>query len=708
MRGAARRNGFGRRSRVLEMTTKGERKNLLADSLSPYLRQHADNPVHWREWGADALARAAAEDKPILLSVGYAACHWCHVMAHESFADEETAALMNEHFINIKADREERPDLDRIYQAAHYVFARRGGGWPLTMFLTPDGAPFFGGTYFPKRAGRGLPSFRSVLEKVNEAWRDKRDEIENQNARVLSLLRSLDSHPDSGEAMTDAPARAGAQRFREMFCPEHGGFRGAPKFPHPSEIEFCMRAGAAFGDGELLSAVQFSLHKMAAGGLADHPGGGFFRYCTDERWTIPHFEKMLYDNGLLLSLFADAARVFDSTEFARAAEGIAQWTLDEMRGAGGGFYSSLDADSEGGEGAFYVWDEATMRAHLSDAEYAAIESHFALAAGANFEGRHHLARRQTAAQTAAALNIAPDECEKTVASALAKLKGARDLRPRPATDDKILAAWNGLMIRGLARAGRIMRRPQWIAAARDALHFVRREMTDGGVLFAAQRGGQRGHRAFLDDCAFMLDAALELLRADFCADILDFARALAEQLQADFEDAARGGFFFTPAGGETLIRRPKIADDDATPSGNGVAARALAALSSLLAEPRYADAAEKTLSAFYGAMRERPAGCASLLSALQMYLSPPTTVLLYGDSGECERWREELSRAHPDALVYALPENAAGLPDALQKPRPETGARGYVCREFSCLPPADSLDALKELLRENGENFPPK
>lgn len=665
-------------------------KNLLADSLSPYLRQHADNPVHWRPWDESALAKAAAEDKPILLSVGYAACHWCHVMARESFADEETAAEMNKHFINIKADREERPDLDRIYQAAHYVFARRGGGWPLTMFLTPDGAPFFGGTYFPKHAGRGMPSFISVLRKVAETWRDKRGDIEKQNARILPLLRSLDSHPPSEEAMTGAPAREAMRLFRGMFCPANGGFRGAPKFPHPAELSFCLHSAREENDAELLSAAQFTLQRIAAGGLADHLGGGFFRYCTDEQWAIPHFEKMLCDNGLLLALFADAFLIFSSPEFARAAEGIARWAISEMRGEGGGFYSSLDADSEGGEGAFYVWSESELRTLLSAAEVAAVESRFGPAAKANFAGRRHLA--QTAAASA--------EYNPTLAAALGKLKRARDLRPRPATDDKILAAWNGLMIRGLARAGRIMRRPEWIGAAQNALDFIRREMHSDGRLYAAWRNGRRGSAAFLDDCAFLLDGALELLRADFRADTLQFAVAIAAQLRAEFEDDECGGFFFTAAGGEKLIRRPKTAEDDAVPSGNGVAARALLTLSLLQSDSQAADVAEKTLSAFYGAMRERPAGCASLLSALRMHLSPPPLLLLYGERELCQKWQDELLREFPQALSFVLPEDLSQLPPSLQKPRPETGARGYVCARFSCLPPADSLDEIKAQLRE--------
>ena len=677
-------------------------QNRLAESLSPYLRQHADNPVHWLPWDDAALARAAKEDKPILLSVGYAACHWCHVMAHESFADADTAALMNEHFVNIKVDREERPDLDRIYQAAHYVFARRAGGWPLTMFLTADGTPFFGGTYFPKIAGRGLPSFDSILQKVAETWRDKRGDIEEQNARVLHILRSLDSHPVAEDMMTAAPVREAAHLFHGIFCSEHGGFRGAPKFPHPVETAFCMDFAREDNNDELASAVQFTLQKIAAGGLTDHLGGGFFRYCVDERWAIPHFEKMLYDNGLLLALFADAHDIYCAPEFARAAEGIAQWAINEMRAPGGGFYSSLDADSEGGEGAFYAWDDSQIRALLSAAEYAATESHFGLAAGANFDGRHHLARRQTIVQTAAALNIPPAECEKTLSAAIHKLKQARDLRPRPATDDKILAAWNGLMIRGLARAGRVLDRPQWIAAAQESLNFIRREMFANGKLYAAWRDNRRGAYGFLDDYAFMLDAALELLRASFCPDTLNFARELAERLCADFNDESHGGFFFIAADGEKLIRRPKPAEDEAIPAGNGVAARALPLLSQLCGDKRFADSAEKTLSAFYGAMQKRPAGCASLLSALRAYLSPPPIVLLYGDSEICEKWRRELTRDFLQTPVFVLSAaDASQLPPSLQKPVPETGACGYVCARFSCMPPADKLEKIKLLLHES-------
>ena len=679
-------------------------KNRLGGALSPYLRQHADNPAHWQPWDREALDAAARADRPILLSIGYAACHWCHVMAHESFEDPETAAMMNELFVNIKVDREERPDLDRVYQAAHYVFVRRAGGWPLTMFLTPEGEPFFGGTYFPRREGRGLPSFQSVMQKVSQAWREQRDAIRRQNDSVLPMLRSLDDFAPVADIGGESVAEA-RRLFGGIIDREHGGFRGAPKFPHPSEMMFCLESAWAAGDDDLLEAVRLSLEKMAAGGLQDHLGGGFFRYCVDDRWAIPHFEKMLCDNGLLLALFADGARAFKSRELESAAEGIADWAAatmrcksGEMRGA---FYSSLDADSEGGEGAFYVWEKNELESGMSEAESAALAAHFGLHAGANFEGRFHLARRQTVAQTAAALKMSESECEKTLAAAKKVLLKKRRARKPPATDDKILTAWNALLIFGLARAGRVLGRPEWIAMAAEGLRVVADKMTRDGRFLAARRGRQSGGFAFLDDCAFLLEAALELLRADFRMEFLDVARRAAEQMTQYFEDDKDGGFFFTAADGEKLIRRPKAMDDNAVPSGNGAAARSLPLLSWLCGEEKWEDAAARSLRAFGGAMQKQPAGCASLLSALRLRLSPPSVVLLVGDSKVCRQWREALERNYsPELLIYVLPPDATSLPPPLQKTPPAKGARAYVCNRFSCKPPADSLADLQKLLAE--------
>lgn len=677
-------------------------KNRLAGSLSPYLRQHADNPVLWQPWDAEAWAQAVREDKPVLLSVGYAACHWCHVMAHESFEDEETAAVMNANFVCIKTDREERPDIDRVYQAAHYIFARRAGGWPLTMFLTPEGMPFFGGTYFPKTARHGLSSFVSIMEKVAQAWREKREDIEKQNAQVLPMLRALDSHPAAEGAPGNAPVEEAARIYAGMFDMENGGFNGAPKFPHPVEMAFCLLAG-----GDAAEGARLSLRKIADSGLADHVGGGFYRYAVDERWAIPHFEKMLCDNGLLLALFADAFARFGEDTFARAAEQTAEWILAEMRAPGGGFYASLDADSDGGEGAFYAWDATEIKSLLSPKQWRVFEAHFGMAAGPNFEGKWHLARRQTVAQTAAALQDQEESCEKMLAEALQTLRETRSKRARPALDDKILAAWNGLAISGLARAGRLMNKPGWIAAARDALNFVRQEMFTDGKLCAAWRAGQKSGGAFLDDYAFMLDGALELLRADFDADVLQFAQILAAHVCDDFEDRKDGGFFFTPAGGEKLIRRPKPADDGPIPSGNGVLARVLPLLSYLTGEDRWREAGDRAATALFGTAQKQPAGCPSLLMTLQNFASPPAIVLLSGDKKECERWRAHVEKRHdPRIMALVLPQDSSRLPAPLQKP-PQTGgskAQAHVCFRFSCLPPADSIERLDSIL-EAPENM---
>ncbi len=677
--------------------------NRLAGALSPYLLQHAKNPVHWQPWDELALREAREKDKPILLSVGYAACHWCHVMARESFADAETAAVMNGFFVNIKVDREERPDLDRIYQAAHYLFARRAGGWPLTMFLTPAGEPFFGGTYFPKESGRGMPTFISVMEKVAQAWRERRAEIHEQNARLIPLLQSFDESPAADGELTDAPIAQAAAAFAKMADAEHGGFRGAPKFPHPSETAFMMREGILRGDDFLLQSARRALEKMAAGGICDHPGGGFFRYSVDERWQIPHFEKMLSDNGLMLALYAEGAALWQAKEMAQTADGIARWTLAEMRAPGGAFYSSLDADSEGGEGAFYVWDAPDALALLDGNEAEVLSSAFALSAPPNFEGeKWHLARRQTLAQTARAVKKEEKKCAALLHSALQKLLAERGKRARPAVDDKILAGWNALMIRGLARAGRLLDRPEWIAAAAAALDFLRGELRPQGRLLSLWREGKSGGAAFLDDGAFLLAAVLELLRARFSAELLHFAGELAEEILAHFEDEKKGGFYFQAKDQETLIRRPKPADDNATPAGNGVLCESLLLLSRLNGDDRLRIAAEKGLRALYGAVCEQPAGCCAMLAALRAHLSPPPLLFLTGDAKICGEWKRALQNDSDvlqkagDVLVFVLPANAEGLPEVLQKETPQKGALGHVCGKNSCLPPIDNFPNLKK------------
>jgi uncharacterized protein YyaL (SSP411 family) len=657
--------------------------NRLANETSPYLQQHAENPVDWYPWGPEALERAKAEDRPILLSVGYSACHWCHVMAHESFEDAEVAALMNRHFVNVKVDREERPDLDQIYQTAHQMLARGAGGWPLTMFLSPDGAPFFGGTYFPKLSRYGLPGFAELLERVAAIWREKRAEIGAQNEQVREAFARM--LPRSGArpgALDRAPVRAMLENLRANFDPRHGGFGGAPKFPHPADLELCLRAG----EKDMALAT---LARMCEGGIYDQLGGGFCRYSVDAEWTIPHFEKMLYDNGPLLALLADASQVAREPMFERCAAETAGWLLREMRSPEGGFYSSLDADSEHEEGKFYVWDREEVRGLLSAQEFAEAAAHYGLDGPPNFENRHWHLRVSGPIRDAALLERAK-----------AKLFAAREKRVRPGRDEKVLVSWNALAIRGLARAGRVFGRPEWIAAARGALEFIRGAMWRDGRLLATWKDGRAHLAAYLDDYAFLAAAILELLQCEFRGEDLAFAGELADVLLERFEDREAGGFYFTADDHERLIHRPKPGHDSALPSGNGVAAFALNRLSFLTGKARCQQAAERTVALFHPTMREYPAGFGMLAQALEELVAPPATLVLRGEPAPLGEWSQALAREYlPDALVIAVPDGMAGLPQPLAKPPQGAPATAWLCRGTTCLAPIGDLAALRAALR---------
>jgi uncharacterized protein YyaL (SSP411 family) len=660
--------------------------NRLANETSPYLQQHADNPVDWYPWGPEALERARAEDKPILLSIGYSACHWCHVMAHESFEDEAIAALMNRHFVNVKVDREERPDIDQIYQTAHQLFSRGAGGWPLTMFLSPDGTPFFSGTYFPKSPRYGLPGFAELLERIAEVWRERRGEIAEQNARLREVLpRLVPSGAAHRSEFTDGPIRAALDHLRESFDAEWGGFGGAPKFPHPTELDLCLRRGAH-------DMALATLARMCRGGIYDQLGGGFARYSVDRYWMIPHFEKMLYDNGQLLALLAAAWRISGEALFARCAEETAAWLVREMQSPEGGYYSSLDADSEGEEGKFYVWDREQVRTLLSPEEYRVAALAWGLNAPPNFENRHwHLH---------AANPVAPAD-EALLAAARRKLFAARERRVRPGRDEKVLVSWNALAIGGMAHAGRVFGRPDWVASARCALEFVRSRMWREGRLAATYKDGRAHLAAYLDDYAFLIEALEELMQADFRAADLEFAEDLAEVLLDQFEDREAGGFYFTAHEHERLLYRPKPGHDSALPSGNGVAAAALARLAALTGEDRYARAAERTLELFYPALREQPAGFARLLIALGEQLQPPSVLVLRGRPEPLSAWSSELAREHlPGTLVLAIPDGVPGLPPALDKPARPEPVNGWLCRGVTCLPPIAALAELKQACRQ--------
>ncbi len=685
--------------------------NRLAQETSPYLQQHAGNPVDWYPWGEEALTLARQHDKPILLSVGYSACHWCHVMAHESFEDPQIAAVMNELYINIKVDREERPDLDQIYQNAHAMLTQRNGGWPLTMFLMPDQTPFFGGTYFPKTARHGTPGFTDLLPRVAEAYRTQRAEIEQQNEALRdALARTLPPAAMELE-LTAAPLDKALRELKQIFDEIDGGIGTAPKFPHPAELEFCLRQGAAAGDDYALGMARLTLTKMAEGGIFDQLGGGFCRYSVDAQWTIPHFEKMLYDNGPLLRLYSDLWLRGADPLHSRTAAATAAWVMREMQAPDGGYYSSLDADSEHEEGKFYVWARDEVRAALTADEYAVLAPHYGLDERPNFEGVHwHLRVVKPLPAIAATLGLDPQQAQEGLASGCSKLRALREQRIRPGRDDKILTSWNALMIKGMARAARVFDQPQWLASARMATAFVYRTLWRAGGahrdgskrLLATCKDGNAHLNAYLDDYAFMIDALLELAQADLRTEDLMWARELADVLLEQFEDRANGGFFFVSHDHERLIHRAKSGHDNATPAGNGIAAAALQRLGHLLGEPRYLDAAQRTLNAFKPLLERQASAHASLCSALQEYLAPPTIVILRGEAAETARWRRALNAYYlPHTLVVAAPATLSGLPAALDKPVPSESrdsampsVNAWVCQGVKCLPPIVDLTQL--------------
>jgi uncharacterized protein YyaL (SSP411 family) len=667
--------------------------NKLSHSTSPYLLQHADNPVHWREWDEAALEESRRTGKPILLSVGYSACHWCHVMAHESFEDEGIAALMNDLFINIKVDREERPDIDQIYQTAHAMLTQKSGGWPLTMFLTPDTVPFFGGTYFPRTARYGLPGFGDLLKRVAAYHRERGDDIREQNGRLLAALCAQQIEAPSAEDGLPGPDvfNDAWTSMRESFDPQWGGFGNAPKFPHPEMIEFCLREFSRTGNEEAAHVACHTLERMCKGGLHDQLGGGFARYSVDERWAIPHFEKMLYDNGPLLWLLADAARVTRSAAqralFARCAAGIADWAVREMQSPAGGYYSTLDADSEGHEGTFYIWQRDAVRELLTDQEWAVAAAHFGLDRAPNFEDR--------AWHLVAATDL-PENQQAVLESARAKLFADREKRIRPGRDEKILTSWNALFIEGMARAGVAFDQAEWVDSACRALRFLRDHMWDTTTrrLLATHKDGVSRLNAYLDDYAFLLKAIIALLQARWDRAAYDFAADIADVLVESFEDQTAGGFYFTSHDHETLIQRTKPHFDNATPSGNGVAAFALQRWAHVAQVPRFESAARRTLSCFAKPLRERPAAHGSFLVALAEALEPPRHVILSGPEEDLRAWHRALNGYQPDLMLFTPGPDA---PEALKRPV-DSKVIAWLCHGVACEPPIDDIAQLQASL----------
>jgi uncharacterized protein len=686
--------------------------NHLISQTSPYLLQHAHNPVDWYAWGDEAFERARLDKKPIHLSVGYAACHWCHVMAHESFEDAETARVLNERFINIKVDREERPDVDRIYQIAQQMLTQRSGGWPLTVFLTHDDhRPFFGGTYFPKEARHGLPAFTDILRRVAEYYRLHETELRQQNDALMAAFDELNPPPAPDDTqLTDAPIKAARDLLGRTFDGRCGGFGGAPKFPNPKTIERLLRdwhatSGQTQPDLQALYMATLTLRRMGEGGINDQLGGGFSRYSVDEYWMIPHFEKMLYDNAALLAVYADAAVATGDRFYADVAARTADWAIREMQSAEGGYYCSFDADSEGREGKFYVWSRDEVREALTEAEYGAFAARYGFDRTANYEGHWHLHIFRPIEEIARDRHLTSEDVEFLIESARSKLLAIRAKRVWPGRDDKILTSWNAMMIRGMAIASRALGRADLAESATAALRFIHSTLWSNGKLLATYKDGRAHLNAYLDDYVFLVDAILELQQTRFNSAELKFASELLEVVLQHFVDTDAGGFFFTSDDHESLIYRSKTFADDATPAGNGIAALVFQRMGHLLAEPRYLRAAEQTLRAAWPGLEKYPHAHTTLLTALEELLNPPETLILRGDESEIAAWARELQKLYaPRRMVLAVPGDAQNLPPALAEKTSGSTALAYICHGSTCSAPVDSLGALVSRLRAGLQN----
>jgi uncharacterized protein YyaL (SSP411 family) len=655
--------------------------NRLANETSPYLLQHQHNPVDWYPWGEEALRRARDEDRPLLVSIGYSACHWCHVMERESFENEETAALMNELFVCIKVDREERPDVDAIYMEACQTMTGQGG-WPLNAFISPQQVPFYVGTYFPPEARHGMPSWRTVLRAVADAWATRRSEIDEQSQRLTAALRASTRIEPSPDPIDEQQLKEAAGKLAESYDWQHGGWGGAPKFPMSSSIEFLLARG-------LTDAPLHALRQMAQGGIYDQVGGGFARYAVDATWTVPHFEKMLYDNALLARAYLHGWQTSNDPRLEEVCRETLDWALREMRGPEGGFCSALDADSEGVEGKFYVWRLEELQAALGDDAAAAV-AYFGATAGGNFEGH--------------GLNVleARGPRPERLAEIRNTLLAARGSRVRPGLDDKRLTAWNALMISALAEAGAVLEHVPYLEAASQCAAFVLTDLRDEqGHLLRTWKDGRARLDAYLEDHAFLLEALLTLYEASFYPRWYREAVALAEQMIARFHDDANGGFFTTAADHEQLLLRRKDLEDSPIPSGSSSAAFGLLRLGALSGDARYEEYGREVLALMFGLAARHPGAFGHLLRAADFYASPVREIAIVGSGDSAEELLKVVrERLRPHIVLAA---SAAATDDGVpllagRTTRAGGAANAYVCERFACQAPVSDPDSLRSLL----------
>jgi hypothetical protein len=680
--------------------------NRLVDETSPYLLQHAHNPVDWYPWGPEAFERAERENKPIFLSVGYSACHWCHVMERESFEDEHVAETMNRLFVNVKVDREERPDVDDIYMTAVQLMTRQGG-WPMSVWLTPDGRPFFGGTYFPPDDRMGRPGFKRICESIADAYTQKGEEVARQADEMVNLISQMSRQTTEESPASRELIDSAVNELRRGFDAQNGGFGGAPKFPPSMGLEFLLRTYARTGLKPLLEIVDTTLEKMAWGGIYDHLGGGFHRYSVDAHWLVPHFEKMLYDNALLSRVFLDGWQATHRPLYETVVRETLDYVLREMRSPEGGFYSTQDADSEGVEGKFFVWTPDQIAEAVGDhAEAKLFCSVYDVTESGNFEHGQSILHISRPLSTSAKLEgIEPDDLEARLTRMKATLFETRSQRIPPGLDDKILSGWNGLMIASMARAGAVLDEPQYVDGAAAAAKFVLAELRVDGRLMRTRRNGRTRYKGYLEDYAYMCEALLELFEADFQRQWLDEAHEMCKAMIDLFWDEEGGGFFYTGRDGERLIARTKNPYDNAVPSGNSTAAWALLRLSRWLDDTDLRQKAERTVAAFSAMARESPGGFHRLLGVADALLTDPMEIAVIGASDNRNGLLTDIRRRYlPNALIVA--DSSAGpladLPLMKGKTDSDGQAAAYVCKNYACQSPVTTLDALNEAIGAAG------
>jgi uncharacterized protein YyaL (SSP411 family) len=684
--------------------------NHLKTESSPYLLQHVENPVEWYPWGFEAFERARLENKPVLLSIGYSACHWCHVMAHESFENPAIASLMNKLFINIKVDREERPDLDAIYMAAVQAMAGQGG-WPLTAFLTPDAKPFYGGTYFPPDDRRGMPGFPRVLEHVAEAYQERRPELAAMTEDLLLRIQALQVAPPRPEALQEATLETAVNDLAKRYDPVWGGFGQAPKFPPSMSLELLFRRFHRFGDKTALAMAEKTLARMAQGGMYDQIGGGFHRYSVDARWHVPHFEKMLYDNALLARIYLLAFQITQNPWYRQVAIETLDYITREMTSPEGGFYASQDADSEGEEGAYFVWSHQEIQALLGAADGPLFAACFDVTEKGNFEGSNVLWRPLALSEVAEKLHVGQERLAQAVTAGRKKLFEARDKRIKPATDSKILTSWNGLMLKSFALAFKVIGRKEYLEVAERNADFLLRELWANGRLLRTHKDGLSKLNGYLEDYAHLIDGLVSLYEATFAPKWLQAALELLDVANDEFWDEGTQAFFDTGKTHETLVIRPRDAFDNAMPSGQSVMADVLSRLAHLTSNDTFRTRALAVLTSAGALMTRYPAGMSRMLTALDFTLAPVQEVALVGES-DSKGWAaletELFASYHPYAVVAGRKTETAerfDLPLLRNRTAPQAQALAFVCQAHTCQAPISDPAALRQALRVRQEDL---